>query len=128
MRTLVRDLNRAYTSAPALWERDTVPEGFAWVEADAADDNVFAFLRFAQDGSQLLAVSNFSPVVRHGYRLGVPEEVPLWREVLNTDEERYGGSGVRHLQSLRPDPVPAQGRPASLRLTLPPMATVWFRP
>lgn len=49
-------------------------------------------------------------------------------EVLNTDEEQYGGSGVRHLQPLRPEPVPAQGRPASLRLTLPPLATVWFRP
>ncbi|MFD4246148.1 1,4-alpha-glucan branching enzyme [Streptomyces sp. NPDC058525] len=128
VRSLVRDLNRTYTAAPALWERDTVPEGFSWVEADASEDNVFAFLRYAQDGSQLLCVSNFSPVVRHGYRVGVPEEVPLWREVLNTDQEQYGGSGVRHLQPVRPEPVPAQGRPASLRLTLPPLATVWFRP
>ncbi|WSR88709.1 1,4-alpha-glucan branching enzyme [Streptomyces erythrochromogenes] len=128
VRDLVRDLNRTYTAAPALWERDTVPEGFAWVEADAAEDNVFAFLRYAQDGSQLLAVSNFSPVVRHGYRIGVPEEVPLWHEVLNTDLEAYGGSGVHHGQPLRPEPVPAQGRPASLRMTLPPLATIWLRP
>ncbi|NXY98993.1 1,4-alpha-glucan branching enzyme [Streptomyces sp. BR123] len=128
VRTLVRDLNRAYAAAPALWERDSVPEGFAWVEADAADDNVFAFLRYAHDGSQLLCVSNFSPVVRHGYRIGVPEEVPVWREVVNTDLEAYGGSGVRHLAPLRPRREPAQGRPASLHLTLPPLATVWFRP
>ncbi|MFF1340169.1 1,4-alpha-glucan branching enzyme [Streptomyces sp. NPDC058290] len=128
VRDLVRDLNHTYAAAPALWERDTVPEGFAWVEADAAEDNVFAFLRYAQDGSPLLCVSNFSPVVRHGYRIGIPEEVPSWREVLNTDLEQYGGSGVRHLRPLRPEPVPAQGRPASLRLTLPPLATVWFRP
>ncbi|GLX20458.1 1,4-alpha-glucan branching enzyme [Streptomyces lavendulae] len=128
VRNLVRDLNRAYTAAPALWERDAVPEGFAWVEADAAEDNVFAFLRYAQDGSQLLCVSNFSPVVRHGYRIGVPEEVPVWREVLNTDREEYGGSGVHHGRPLRPEPVPAQGRAASLRMTLPPMATVWLRP
>ncbi|MFD5420213.1 1,4-alpha-glucan branching enzyme [Streptomyces sp. NPDC127069] len=128
VRELVRDLNRAYTAAPALWERDAVPEGFAWVEADAADDNVFAFLRYANDGSPLLCVSNFSPVVRHGYRIGVPEEVPLWREVLNTDREVYGGSGVHHDRPLRPEPVPAQGRPKSLRMTLPPMATVWLRP
>ncbi|MFB7464588.1 1,4-alpha-glucan branching enzyme [Streptomyces sp. NPDC056224] len=128
VRTLVRDLNRGYAAAPALWERDSVPEGFAWVEADAAEDNVFAFLRYAQDGSQLLCVSNFSPVVRHGYRIGVPEDVALWHEVLNTDHEQYGGSGVRLLQPLRPEPVPAQGRPASLRMTLPPLATVWFRP
>ncbi|GAA3083325.1 hypothetical protein GCM10020254_29660 [Streptomyces goshikiensis] len=86
------DLNRTYTATPALWERDSVPEGFAWVEADAAEDNVFAFLRYAQDGSPLLAVSNFSPVVRHGYRIGVPGQVPSWREVINTDDERYGGA------------------------------------
>ncbi|MER5811079.1 1,4-alpha-glucan branching enzyme [Streptomyces sp. NPDC002033] len=128
VRDLVRDLNRTYTASPALWERDSVPEGFAWVEADATEDNVFAFLRYAHDGSQLLCVSNFSPVVRHGYRVGVPEEVPQWREVLNTDLEAYGGSGVHHARPLRPEPVPAQGRAASLRMTLPPMATVWLRP
>ncbi|WP_284575550.1 1,4-alpha-glucan branching enzyme [Streptomyces sp. 2P-4] len=128
VRTLVRDLNREYAAAPALWERDSVPEGFAWVESDAADDNVFAFLRYAHDGSPLLCVSNFSPVVRHGYRLGVPEEVPAWREVLNTDLPEYGGSGLRHTGPLLPERVPAQGRPASLVLTLPPLATVWFRP
>ncbi|MGW1636587.1 1,4-alpha-glucan branching enzyme [Streptomyces lavendulae] len=128
VRSLVRDLNRTYTASPALWERDSVPEGFAWVEADAADDNVFAFLRFARDGSPLLCVSNFSPVVRHGYRIGVPQEVGQWREVLNTDLEPYGGSGVHHARALRPEPVPAQGRAVSLRMTLPPMATVWLRP
>ncbi|UQX03063.1 1,4-alpha-glucan branching enzyme [Streptomyces sp. RerS4] len=128
VRDLVRDLNHTYAATPALWERDTVPEGFAWVEADAAEDNVFAFLRYARDGSQLLCVSNFSPVVRHGYRIGVPEEVPLWREVLNTDLELYGGSGVHHGRPLKPEPVPAQGRAASLRMTLPPLATVWLRP
>ncbi|MFF5444928.1 1,4-alpha-glucan branching enzyme [Streptomyces sp. NPDC012888] len=128
VRTLVGDLNREYRAAPALWERDSVPDGFAWVEADAAEDNVFAFLRYAADGSPLLAVSNFSPVVRHGYRLGVPDGPRAWREVLNTDHERYGGSGIRHGRPLRPEPEPAHGRPASLRLTLPPLATLWFRP
>ncbi|MFF3017013.1 1,4-alpha-glucan branching enzyme [Streptomyces sp. NPDC057939] len=128
VRDLVRDLNRTYGATPALWERDTVPEGFAWVAGDAAEDNVLAFLRFAQDGSQLLCVSNFSPVVRHAYRIGVPEEVPAWREVLNTDLEAYGGSGIHHARPLLPEPVPAQGRATSLRLTLPPMATVWLRP
>ncbi|MET9697649.1 1,4-alpha-glucan branching enzyme [Streptomyces sp. NPDC006529] len=128
VRALVGELNRTYAAAPALWERDTVPEGFAWVEADAAEDNVIAFLRFALDGSPLLCVSNFSPVVRHDYRIGVPEEVAEWHEVLNTDAERFGGSGVRHPRPLRPEPVPAQGRAASLRMTLPPLSTVWFRP
>ncbi|MFJ3925794.1 1,4-alpha-glucan branching enzyme [Streptomyces sp. NPDC090022] len=128
VRELVRDLNLTYAATPALWERDAVPEGFAWVEADAADDNVFAFLRYAADGSPLLAVSNFSPVVRHDYRVGVPEDVPVWREVLNTDDPRYGGSGVRNALRLKPQRRPAQGRPRSLRMTLPPLTTLWLVP
>jgi 1,4-alpha-glucan branching enzyme len=78
---LVRDLNAHYRRSPALWERDTDPSGFRWVACDSADDNVFAFLRFAADGSPLLAVSNFSPVVRHDYRLWVPDGAVAWEEV-----------------------------------------------
>ncbi|MEV7614870.1 1,4-alpha-glucan branching enzyme [Streptomyces sp. NPDC089799] len=125
---LVADLNRTYLDAPSLWERDSVPDGFAWVASDASDDNVFAFLRYAADGSPLLAVSNFSPVVRHDYRIGVPDGPRAWREVLNTDDERYGGSGIRHARPLPALPEPSHGRAASLRLTLPPLATVWLRP
>ncbi|WP_434975393.1 1,4-alpha-glucan branching enzyme [Streptomyces mesophilus] len=128
VRDLVRDLNSVYRTTPALWQRDTDPGGFAWVEGDAAEDNVFAFLRYDTEGSPLLAVSNFSPVVRHDYRLGVPEEVPAWQEVLNTDAAAYGGGGVATPGSLKPDPVGAHGRPASLRLVLPPLSTVWLRP
>ncbi|MFJ7153601.1 1,4-alpha-glucan branching enzyme [Streptomyces sp. NPDC101118] len=130
VRDLVRELNTVYAQAPALWERDTVPEGFAWVVGDAAEDNVFAFLRYDAQGAPLLSVSNFSPVVRHDYRLGVPDPdaVPAWSEVLNTDAARFGGSGVLNPGPVKPDEVPAHGRGASLRLTLPPLATVWFRP
>ncbi|MBC9711442.1 1,4-alpha-glucan branching enzyme [Streptomyces sp. TRM66268-LWL] len=128
VRDLVRDLNSVYRAAPALWQCDTVPAGFAWVVGDAAEDNVFAFLRYDAEGSPLLAVSNFSPVVRHEYRLGVPDEVPAWHEVLNTDAVAYGGGGVGNPETIKPDPVGAHGRPASLRLVLPPLATVWLRP
>ncbi|WP_434600553.1 1,4-alpha-glucan branching enzyme [Streptomyces sp. A5-4] len=128
VRDLVRDLNAVYVATPALWERDTVPDGFAWAEGDAAEDNVFAFLRFDAAGTPLLAVSNFSPVVRHEYRIGVPDDVPAWTEVLNTDAARYGGSDVHRTEPLKADSVAAHGRPASVRLTLPPLATVWLRP
>ncbi|WP_405521152.1 1,4-alpha-glucan branching enzyme [Streptomyces tsukubensis] len=128
VRDLVRDLNQVYRGEPALWERDTDPGGFAWVVGDAAEDNVFAFLRYGKDGAPLLAVSNFSPVVRQDFRLGVPEEVPAWREVLNTDATRYGGSGVVTADAVKPEPAGAHGRPSSVRLTLPPLATVWLRP
>ncbi|EFL37635.1 1,4-alpha-glucan branching enzyme [Streptomyces griseoflavus] len=121
VRDLVRDLNARYRATGALWQRDTDPSGFRWVAVDAADDNVFAFLRYDTGGRPLLAVSNFSPVVRHDYPLGVGDEVIAWQEILNTDAACYGGSGVTH-----PDPVkPEDG---SLRLTLPPLATVWLTP
>lgn len=128
MRDLVRDLNTVYRREGALWQRDTDPGGFSWVVGDAAEDNVFAFLRFAADGTPLLSVSNFSPVVRHDYRLGVPGDVPLWHEVLNTDAVRYGGGGVGNPDPLKAEPWGAHGRATSLGLTLPPLATVWLRP
>ncbi|MFI1570590.1 1,4-alpha-glucan branching enzyme [Streptomyces anulatus] len=129
VRTLVGDLNAVYGAVPALWQRDTVPEGFSWVDGGAAEDNVFAFLRYDADGSPLLAVSHFSPAVRSDYRLGVPETgAEGWVEVLNTDAARYGGGDVRNEEPLKAEAVPAHGRPCSISLTLPPLATVWFRP
>ncbi|MDH6224893.1 1,4-alpha-glucan branching enzyme [Streptomyces sp. MJP52] len=128
VRELVGDLNAVYRRTPALWERDTSPDGFRWVLADGAADNVLAFLRFDAEGTPLLAVCNFSPVARDGYRVGVPEEVPAWAEVLNTDAERYGGGGVCGAGPLKPEPRPWHGHPASLCLTLPPLATVWLTP
>ncbi|MFF7288647.1 1,4-alpha-glucan branching enzyme [Streptomyces griseorubiginosus] len=121
VRDLVRDLNAVYRETPALWQRDTDPGGFRWVLGDAAEDNVFAFLRFDAQGTPLLAVSHFSPAVREDYRLAVPEGFPLWREVLNTDSARYGGGDV-----TCPDPVKTED--GALRLTLPPLATVWLTP
>ncbi|ARF64375.1 1,4-alpha-glucan branching enzyme [Streptomyces violaceoruber] len=129
VRTLVGDLNAVYGAVPALWQRDTSPEGFSWVDGGAAEDNVFAFLRFDADGSPLLAVSHFSPAVRTDYRLGVPETgAEGWVEVLNTDAARYGGGDVRNEEPVKAEAVPAHGRPSSISLTLPPLATVWLRP
>ncbi|MGW1953006.1 1,4-alpha-glucan branching enzyme [Streptomyces sp. NPDC001920] len=118
---LVRDLNTLYRASPALWERDTDPAGFQWVLGDAADDNVFAFLRYGADGDVLLSVSNFSPVVRHDYRLWVPDHIDVWQETLNTDAAHYGGSDVTN-------PGPVKPEDGHIRLTLPPLATVWLSP
>ena len=128
VRDLVRDLNIVYRHTPALWQQDIDPAGFEWIVGDAAEDNVFAFLRFAADGSPLLAVSNLSPVVRHDYRLGVPDDVPAWHESLNTDIAKYGGGDITNPDVIKPEPQGWHGRPASVRLTLPPLATVWLRP
>ncbi|MFI1024571.1 1,4-alpha-glucan branching enzyme [Streptomyces olivaceus] len=121
VRDLVRELNTRYARTPALWQRDTDPAGFRWVSVDAAEDNVFAFLRFDADGAPLLAVSNFSPVVRHGYPLPVGDAAVAWQEVLNTDAEAYGGSGVAN-------PGPVEPEDGGVRITLPPLATVWLTP
>ncbi|WP_419997940.1 1,4-alpha-glucan branching enzyme [Streptomyces boninensis] len=129
VRDLVRELNAAYRTTPALWEQDTVPEGFAWVEGGAAEDDVLAFLRFGADGTPpLLCVSNFSPVVRNEYRLGTPDHFSAWQEILNTDDERWGGSGVTTPDPVKTEHVGSHGRPTSIALTLPPLATVWLRP
>ncbi|MFE7857820.1 1,4-alpha-glucan branching enzyme [Streptomyces sp. NPDC057403] len=125
---LVRDLNIVYRHTPALWRQDTDPAGFEWIVGDAAEDNVFAFLRFDADGSPLLAVSNLSPVVRQDYRLGAPDDVPAWHETLNTDIGKYGGGDVTNPDVIKPEPQGWHGRPASIRLTLPPLATIWLRP
>ncbi|MFJ3640375.1 1,4-alpha-glucan branching protein GlgB [Streptomyces sp. NPDC090108] len=125
VRDLVRDLNSRYRDTPALWQRDTDPGAFRWVLCDAADDNVLAFLRHDHAGSPLLAVSNFSPAVREDYRLWVPEEVPAWREALNTDDRRYGGGGVGTGAGDGGALAPEDG---FLRLTLPPLSTVWLTP
>ncbi|WP_105972359.1 1,4-alpha-glucan branching enzyme [Streptomyces geranii] len=121
VRDLVRDLNTVYRRTPALWQLDTDPAGFRWVAGDAAEDNVFAFLRYDAAGTPLLAISNFSPVVRHGYRLDVPGSVPAWQEVLNTDAARYGGGDVRNSG-------PVKASSSGVELTLPPLATVWLAP
>ncbi|MFR9676875.1 1,4-alpha-glucan branching enzyme [Streptomyces sp. TR02-1] len=130
VRDLVRDMNRLYRGTPALWQRDTDPAGFAWIEADARDDNVFAFLRFDGAGRPLMVVSHMSPVVREGTRLGVPAVAGSdgWRELLNTDAAAYGGSDVRNGARIAAEPVPAHGRDHSLTLTLPPLSTLWLRP
>ncbi|MFE2462249.1 1,4-alpha-glucan branching enzyme [Streptomyces sp. NPDC059402] len=121
VRDLVRELNTRYARTPALWQRDTDPAGFRWVAVDAAEDNVFAFLRYSADGTPLLAVSNFSPVVRHDYGLAVGDDAVAWQEVLNTDAEEYGGSGVANADPVKPED-------GSIRITLPPLATVWLMP
>jgi 1,4-alpha-glucan branching enzyme len=130
VRDLVRELNTVYAATPALWQRDTDPGGFEWIDGGAAEDNAFSFLRYGTDGRPLLCVSHFSPVVRHDYRLGIPEALShaVWTPVLNTDDERFGGSGVPVDGALKTEPTPWHGRRHSIGLTLPPLATVWLTP
>ena len=128
VRRCVRDLNSVYRTEPALWERDHRPEGFQWLVGDAREDNMLAYLRLSADGGRVLAcLVNFSPVVRHHWRVPLPVG-GAWREVLNTDAGDYGGSGVGNLGVVEAAPEPLHGRPFSAAVTLPPLAAVWLRP
>ncbi len=126
LQSLVRELNRIYRAEPALWEADADPEGFHFVDADNADDNVIAFIRVAPASRRrLLCVCNFSPVVRRGYRVGAPAAGEC-REILNTDSEFFGGGNIGNGGVLRTDPIPHHGLGHSLELTLPPLAALWI--
>lgn len=123
----VRDLNRFYRSAPALYQRDSDPAGFEWVDCDDQQQSVLSFLRRGSDPSDwVLFTANFTPVPRHDYRVGVPRP-GRWEEVLNSDAVAYGGSGLGNLGGADSSPTPLHGRPASLTLTLPPLSLVALR-
>ena len=129
---LVKDLNNVYRSHRAMWELDSVPEGFRWIDANDAAGNTFSFLRFGPvgpDGERptLASIINFSGVPHNDYRLGLPK-LGRWNEILNTDAEGYGGSGVGNLGSVQAEDVPWHGQPYSALLTLPPLGAVWFEP
>jgi 1,4-alpha-glucan branching enzyme len=126
VQTLVRDLNYLYRGVPALHRLDSEPSGFEWIEADARDESLLTFLRRGDDDGELAIVAcNFTPVVREQTRIGVP--VPgFYRERLNTDSAFYHGSNVGNGGGLRAEPIAWNGRPYSIAVTLPPLATVFF--
>jgi 1,4-alpha-glucan branching enzyme len=126
VRRLIGDLNRLYTSTSALHQLDCSADGFEWIEASDAEQSVFAWLRRDMAGEQVLVVCNFTPVPRHGYRLGVPVGDRVWHELLNTDHTQYGGSGVVNLEPLPVEPVVAQGLAHSIRVALPPLGTLFL--
>jgi 1,4-alpha-glucan branching enzyme len=123
----VRDLNRVYAGEAALHELDFEPAGFQWIDCNDNENSVFSLIRRArQDGAVLVAVVNFTPVPRADYSIGVPEP-GRYRELLNSDAEVYGGSGIGNAGGVTTGPVPAHGYSQSLRLTLPPLGCLFLR-
>jgi 1,4-alpha-glucan branching enzyme len=128
VQSLVRDLNTHYRAEPALWELDFDLAGFRWLEPNDAAANVLAFMRLSDGGDrQLICVCNFSPVPRYGYRVGLPA-AGRWRELLNTDSEFYGGSGVGNMGGVTAEAKPWHDQPYSAELTLPPLGVLWLVP
>jgi len=120
------DLNAAYRTQPALHAGDCEPWGFRWIIADDRDASVLVYARFAEDaGRPIVVVANFTPVPRDGYRLGVPRG-GFWREVLNSDAEVYGGSGLGNRGGMHAEPVAFRDYEHSLVVTAPPLAVVLF--
>jgi len=123
---LVSDLNRVYLDTAALWDQDTDPAGFAWIDANDAAGNVFSFLRFGRGGSVLACITNFAGAPHENYRLGLPL-AGRWSEVLNTDAAEYCGSGWGNLGGVDAVEDPHHGQPASALVQVPPLGAVWLR-
>jgi 1,4-alpha-glucan branching enzyme len=124
----VRDLNRLHRNEPALHQADFDWTGFQWIDYSDGEQSAIAFMRKARDPANLVVcVCNFTPVPRHGYRIGVP--APGWyRELLNSDAAFYGGSNVGNWGGVQAEPIPWHGLPYSLSLTLPPLAVLFLKP
>ena len=118
-----RDLNRLYAGVPALHDQDFDVGGFSWIDCHDADQSVVAWLRYARNGDFAVVLLNFTPVPRPGYRIGLPEAGP-YREVFNSDSRHYGGSDMGNGDGLYAVRESWMGRPASLTLTLPPLAAL----
>ena len=127
VQALVRDLNRLYRDEPALHQLDCDGAGFEWLEANDAEASVFAWMRKGKAGTApVLVICNFTSTPHEAYRLGLPDP-GRWREILNSDAEVYGGSGMGNQGMIETEELASHGRPYSAEITLPPLSTVWFR-
>ncbi|WP_222842913.1 1,4-alpha-glucan branching protein GlgB [Bowdeniella nasicola] len=125
---LVRTMNELYREHPALYSEDFSHRGFEWIQADDADHNVLSFLRRSADGEDVIAcIINFAGTPHENYRIGLPQGGD-WLELLNTDSELYGGSGVGNLGRVSAEEIPWDGREHSVRLRIPPLGALWLSP
>ncbi|KAF2955294.1 1,4-alpha-glucan branching protein GlgB [Marinitoga sp. 38H-ov] len=124
---LVTDLNYLYINLPELYELDHSPDGFEWIDFKDEENSVISFIRKGKkDDDLIIAIFNFTPVVRYNYRIGVPRE-GFYKEILNTDSEIYWGSNVGNQGGVFSEKVPFHGRENSINITLPPLAGIYFK-
>lgn len=126
VQSLVRDLNHCYQQNSPLYQRDFAPDGFEWLVADDSDNSVFAFIRRDAQGNEIIVVTNFTPVPRHHYRIGI-HQPGHYDELLNTDDEGYYGSNMSNQGGITSEKLSCHGKPYSLDLTLPPLATLYLK-
>jgi 1,4-alpha-glucan branching enzyme len=125
---LIKDLNHLHTTEPALFEVDFEWSGFEWIDANDATGSILSFIRRAKNPDDFVVViCNFTPVVRGDYRVGVPT-AGYYREILNSDSAYYEGSDAGNSGGVRAEPIPWHGRPWSIKMKVPPLAAVYFKP
>jgi 1,4-alpha-glucan branching enzyme len=123
---MMRDMNQTYKKNPALWELDHEPEGFRWIDANDADNNVISFYRTDRaHKNHVVCICNLAPVPRTGFRVGLPKG-GSYTEVVNTDAEAYGGTNVGNMGKVTAEAVPWHGLEHSAMVTLPPLGTIWL--
>ena len=128
LKKLVADLNKLYANEPALYELDFESDGFEWIDCHNPDQSVLSFLRKSKDENDFLViVCNFTPVVRHDYRIGLPR-AGSYKEIFNSDSEYYGGSNVGNPFKFQTEEIEHHERPYSATIQVPPLGTVMFRP
>lgn len=125
MQAYVKELNHFYLEHPPLYEQDDSWKGFAWICCDDNRQNIVSLRRMSRAGAEVIAVVNFSPVARENYRLGVQID-GNYTEALNSDDERFGGSGVKNKAALPAEEVPIHGYDRSIVMTVPPLACVYL--
>jgi 1,4-alpha-glucan branching enzyme len=124
----VHDLNNFYKNETSLYQIDSEPQCFKWIDINDIEKSIISFLRFDKSGNPLVVVCNFTPVPRYNYKVGVPVS-GQWREMINSDAKDYGGSGQGNMGMVETAPIPFYGRfDHSLSLTLPPLAILIFKP
>ncbi len=126
MQQLVADLNRIYVENPALWELDHERDGFQWIDGGNADQNLLSFLRIDAKGNQIACIINFAGHPYENFRIGLPKQGD-WTELLNTDAEIYGGSGVGNYGSVKSESIPMHGREFSASVNIPPLGAIWLK-
>ena len=126
MQKLVKDLNKIYRENAPLFELDSDPQGFDWLVVDDAQNSVFAFERRSRKGERIIVISNFTPVSRHDYRLGV-NVAGQYHEILNTDSAFYEGSNFGNGGTVESEAIPSHGRDNSISVSIPPLATLYLK-
>ena len=115
------ELNHLYLESPALWQIDTSWEGFKWIEPNNREQSIISYRRIDEEGNELVVLINFTPVVYENYRLGVPD-AGVYKEIFNSDDERFGGSGVINTSELCTEARPWNWLENSITLRVPPLA------